>query len=277
LAAPLQQLAAQSGSDNLERVIQERYALTPRFPFNQGLIELEIGLFKMQASNPILKFMETLGRFSKFLPTGQISSFSGAVDISKAIYQGIEDLIGAGSGQLELGYQTTLSDPIDKVGYFAVILAEEQELDKTNLYVQENRLRVGGPPQPNSQPLRGYSYMLFQLERYSQQDWEDLISIKDLVYQAQDEVFNGNYSQVKTFILPKLRAIVFSSPDIARNDRRGMIVKIETHLREIGLQAASTPKLSFYEIMQRPLPEKIDPQLEAELAILEKNSGVDSV
>ncbi len=98
LAEPgyLRELAA----DNLDRVIQCNYPLTPLFPFNEGLVELQAGLFTLAASEPIGKFIKTMGRFSALLP---VPEFSSVLKIAEPVYRGIEDLIGIGNSQLELG------------------------------------------------------------------------------------------------------------------------------------------------------------------------------
>jgi hypothetical protein len=120
----------------------------------------------------------------------------------------------------------------------------------------------------DGKPLEGYSYMLFRIEKRPAQDWESLTQIKELVYQAQDAVFNGEYSKVKAFLLPTIKATIFRSPDLIKADRRNMVLKIYAHLREIGLQGVTVQKRSLYSIMQRPLPA-VDAETEVELAALE--------
>jgi hypothetical protein len=62
---------------------------------------------------------------------------------------------------------------------------------------------------------------------------------------------------------------ILQSPDVAKADRRNMILKIGEELQELGLQSTKVPKRSLYSIMQRPLSQ-IDAVTEAELASLEK-------
>jgi hypothetical protein len=111
--------------------------------------------------------------------------------------------------------------------------------------------------------------MLFRIEKRPAQDWESLTQIKDLVYQAQDAVFNREYDKVKAFLLPAIEATIFRSPDLIKVDRPNMVLKIRDYLREIGLQGVTVQKRSLYSIMQRPLPA-VDAETEAELAALEQ-------
>lgn len=267
----LQQLAP----DNLDKVIIRHSALTPLFPFNGGLIELQAGLFSMEASDPINKFIQTMERFSQLLPVPEVST---VLKIVQPIYQGIEDLIGVGKSELELGYQDSFCPAGGggnndlKSGYFVAILAEENDLNPHNLCVVDGKLRGEDSPTQsftkNSKPLTGYSYILFRIEKQAEQDWESLTNIKELVNKAEDAVSNGKYEEVKNYLIPALRLAIFRSSDVAKADRKIMVAKIEDYLKEQGLQGKTKYKSSLYSIMQRPLPD-IDSQTEIELNALE--------
>ncbi|MDJ0688427.1 MAG: hypothetical protein QNJ41_07950 [Xenococcaceae cyanobacterium MO_188.B32] len=265
------------GVTNLDRVIQYNYSLTPLFPFNQGSIELYAGLFSMAASDPIGKFITTMERFSDLLPVPELST---VVNLADPVYRGIEDLLDIGDRRLELGYHQTFSGAGGRggntlrAGYFAAILAEENQLDREALCVIDDSLYLGKLgmskiSRQNCQPLKGYSYMLFRLEKRKAQDWESLTRIKELVYQAQDAASEGKYEVVKHTLIPAIRTAIYRSADVAKADRRPMILKIEESLREFGLQAAKVPARSLYAIMQRPLP-KVDEETEKELTTLER-------
>lgn len=110
--------------------------------------------------------------------------------------------------------------------------------------------------------------MLFRLEKRTEQDWESLKSIKELVDKAQDAAAYGKYEFVKQHLIPSIRTTILQSSDISKNDRKIMIRKIEAELKESGLQSVSSQRRSLYTIMQRPLPE-LDPETETELKALE--------
>ncbi|MBW4595514.1 MAG: hypothetical protein KME46_22065 [Brasilonema angustatum HA4187-MV1] len=265
------------GTDNLDKVIQYNYPLTPLFPFNQGLVELQAGLFSMAASDSIDKFTKTMGRFSQLLPVPELSS---VIKLAEPVYRGIEDLLDIGERRLDLGYQQTFSDAsgggsnILQAGYFAVILAEEHQFNDDTLCIVNDSLQVSSPGTTkmfvrDRKPLEGYSYMLFRLEKRTAQDWESLTSLKELVDQAQNAIYANKYEAVKTFLLPAIKMAIYRSPDVVKSDRKSMVLKIEDFFQELGLQATSVQKRSLYSIMQRPLP-LVDAQKEAELAALEK-------
>ena len=69
--------------------------------------------------------------------------------------------------------------------------------------------------------------------------------------------------------MPAIKIAIFRSPDVAKADRKPMVLKIGAFLQELGLQATNVPKRSLYSIMQRSLPV-VDAETEAEFATLEK-------
>ncbi|BAZ54210.1 hypothetical protein NIES4103_68950 (plasmid) [Nostoc sp. NIES-4103] len=218
-----------------------------------------------------------MGRFAKLLPVPQLSS---VLNLAEPVYRGIEDLLDIGERRLELGYQQTFSDADGgssnflREGYFAVILAEEHEIDMENLCIVNDNLRLGSPGTTkvflrDSKPFKGFSYMLFRIEKRKQQDWESLTTIKQLVDTAHDAILAGQYDKVKQFVLPAIISEIYRSSDITKADRPQMIGKIKDFLQELGLQGAKVQKRSLYSIMQRPMPQ-IDAETEAELASLEK-------
>lgn len=265
------------GTGDVGTVIQSNYPITPLFPFNQGLVELQAGLFSMVSDDPVAKFIKIMGRFSELLPVPELSS---VVKLAQPIYQGIEELLDIGDRQLELVYQQAFTDAsggggnLLRAGYFAVILAEEHQFNSDTLCVVSDRLQVGSPGPTkmflrDRQPLTGYSYMLFRIEKKTQQDWESLTKIKELVYLAQDAVYAQKYEEVKATLIPAIRTSILRSPDIAKSDRQPMILKIEETLKEQSLQSPELQRRSLYSIMQRPLPA-IDAATKAELASLER-------
>jgi hypothetical protein len=276
--------------DNLDQIIQTNHPLTPLFPFNDGLVEIQAGLFSVSASDALEKLLLTLGRFSKLLPVPQLSS---VLDVAAPLYSGIEDLLGLGDNRFELGYQQTFSPGGGggsndlRSGYFAAILAEEKNpqnpdgLSVEKLCVVNDGLYTGATGSNGEflskkrQTLEGYSYMLFRLETRPDQQWESLANIKKLVDQALDLTVKGEHAQVKDVLLPAIKSEVFRSPDVARQDRKEMVQKIEATLKEWGLEglapggrAPGAPP-SLNAIMQRQLPS-LEPGQEAELQALEE-------
>jgi hypothetical protein len=266
--------------NNLDRVIQCNYAMTDLFPFNGGLVTLDARLLSMEASDVIKKFIKIMGRFSELLVVPELSSM---IKLAQPLYDGIEELTGSGHANLELGYRQSFEEAghgganFLRSGYFVAILAEESQINPEQLCVVNDSLRVGSPGQgtafvKDSKPLQGYSYMLFCLKQYSEQNWEKLSKINDLVNQAIDTTFKQDYEYVKRFLLPIIQQEIWTSQDIAKNDRTKMILRIKDELKQIGLESTTPRKRSLHSIMQKPLPE-IDQETEAELQVLTQMFG----
>lgn len=266
---------------NLDKIIQYNHPLTPLFPFNRGIVELQTGLFSMVANDQMDKFITTLGRFSQLLPVPQLSA---VLNVADPVYRGIEDLLEVGDGRLELGYRQTFDGAAGgsnylRPGYFVAILAEEQELVDSTLCVVNDSLRIGASGKAKEfvthyhRPLEGYSYMLFRLERRPSQDWESLTDIKELVYKAQEAVAKGDHEQANS-ILTAVEIAVFRSPDLTKSDKRQVVLKITEELHEWGLESTEglVSKPSLYAIMQRSMPS-VDAKTEAEFSTLEALFG----
>jgi hypothetical protein len=244
------------GAGNLDRVVSQRFPLTPLFPFTRDLVGIKAGVFGMQTNDPIQSAIETMGKFASLLPVPELSQ---VVKIAEELNSGIEKLFDVGAASLQLGYQDTFSarggggNNDLRPGYFAVILTPETSFADNRLRVIKDALYLlpegGGAPVP----LTGYNYMLFRLEKRTEQDWEALKSINELVQRAQDAVTKKQMGEAKE-ILTAIRIAIMRSPDVVKSDRKVMFDKIEAELKDLGLQGKQVQMRSLYEIMQRPMP-----------------------
>ncbi len=272
-------------SDNLDQIINCNHPLTGLFPFNRGDVEFQAGLFSMKTSDQIKKFVDTLGRFSKLLAIPELAKTANLVP---PVLQGISDLIDVGDSRMELGYHQTFSDAdggggnILRSGYFAAVLAEEADLDTAKLCVADDELRIGreGKNQEfltDHKPFEDSSYMLFRIQKKPEQDWEALTEVKSLVERIFNTLENGNGSReatatVKKELWPNLKRTVRQSPDIAKKDKRNMLLRIKAEILDWGLESTEKSAASLRQIMHRPLPEMM-PEMEAELDELETLYG----
>jgi len=277
LAGPtfLQQLTKK----NLDKIIQCNHPLTPLFPFNRDVVELQAGLFSVVSDDKIATFINTLGSFAKLLPVPELSA---VLNLAEPVYSGIADLFGIGSGRLELGYQQTFVGAGGgghhelRPGYFAALLTTGSKIAAEELCVVQGSLRLGERGQgkeflAHNRPLPDdCGYLLFRWEMRPFQDWESLSHIRELAYRAQEAMSHNNNKQAEE-ILEAIKIAVFRSPDVAKKDKQAMYLKIQQDLRDWGLQAArgEAPRPSLHAIMQRPLPP-VDPDTAADLRKLEE-------
>jgi hypothetical protein len=246
--------------ENLDKIIQVNRPLTPLFPFNRGVVDFQSALFSIDSSDPVAKFLSAMGKLSKLIPVPELSLVMGLVE---PIYSGIEDLIGAGKSKFELGYQRAfvgaeegaLGSNFLRQGYFAAILAEDQDFKDEHLRVEDDSLKLVNGATGVSQELAGYNYMLFRIEVRSQQDWESLSSIKALVERAESALESGKPGVAKDLLI-SIKVAIARSPDVTKGDRQGMFARISAHLSSLGLEGrlGTLAKRSLYEIMQQPSP-----------------------
>lgn len=257
--------------ENLDKIIQVNRPLTPLFPFNRGVVDFQAALFSIDSSDPVAKFLSAMGKLSKLIPVPELSSVMGLVE---PIYSGIEDLIGAGKSKFELGYQRAfvgaeegaLGSNFLRQGYFAAIVAEDEDFKNEHLRVNDDSLRLLANGKAGaSQELAGYNYMLFRIEVRSQQDWESLGSIKALVERAESALESGKAGVAKDLLI-SIKVAIARSPDVTKADREGMFARISAHLSNLGLEGrrGALAKRSLYEIMQQPSPS-LDEGMKKEL------------
>ena len=257
--------------DNYDRIIQLDHPLTPLFPFQHGLLEIQAGLFSLVAADWVNRFVNTLDRFSKMV---RIPELSSAVRFAAPVCAGIEDLLGIGDNRLEIGYQQTFTGTDGTgnrltPGYFVILRAEPNDVAKLDLGVREERLCVtdGKAGEAKPVPLAGLSYMLFKIEKQAQQNWEQLTQIKKL-FDAAVRAANGKTKALNS-VRENLRIAVATSPDIARAHRPQVWENIKAAIGEMTLHGAATTDGSFslYPVMQRNRP--ISPETVAEVAAVE--------
>jgi len=245
--------------DNLDKIIQVNRPLTPLFPFNRGVVDFQAALFSIDSSDPVAKFLSAMGRLSKLIPVPELSSVIGMVE---PIYSGIDELIGAGKSNFEMGYQRAFVGADDgaigsnflRQGYFAAIMAQDDDFKDEHLRVVRESVKLlpNGQASP-AQQLAGYNYMLFRIEVRSQQDWESLSSIKTLVERAESALENGKIGTAKDLLI-SIKIAIARSPDVTKRDREAMFSRIREHLETLGLEGSrgTVAKRSLYEIMQQP-------------------------
>ena len=256
--------------DNLDKIIQVNRPLTPLFPFNRGVLDFQSALFSIDSSDPVAKFLGAMGRLSKLIPVPELSSVMSLVE---PIYSGIEDLIGAGKSNFEIGYQRAFVGANEggigggflRQGYFAAILAEDADFDDAHLRVVNDSLKILVNGRDNPAQLAGYNYMLFRIEVRSQQDWESLSGIKSLVERAESAIENGKFETAKD-LLVSIKVAVARSPDVTKSDREAMFGRVREHLRSLGLEGrrGTVAKRSLFEIMQQPSPV-LDQEMKSEM------------
>ncbi len=240
---------------NLERVIQLNHPLTSLVPFNGGDIDIIAGLLAMQGANYLNRFINVLTNFSKLLIVPQLSS---TLSVAAPLVQGVEELLGVNNGALHLGFHQLFSKGGGNLqpGYTAVILAEENKINRNRLWVVDGQLRQGNSLDDN-QPFSGYTYMLLKIEsQEGRDDWESLSSIQQPFNNAIDALIKGKSQEAQSYLRQAI-ATALQSPDLTLGHRYVAARRLKERFDEIhdlGLGAAQPELSNLQLVMQGALP-----------------------
>lgn len=243
---------------NLDRVIQMNHPLTSLMPFNGGDVELSVGLFALKGEDYLDNLLKVVGDFAQKLTLPQVSA---ALNVAGPLAHGVEELLGARDKTLHLGFHqlfTSGGDGLSNLqsGYFAIILAEEGDIDPQRLWVADGRLRIG-PGLDQSRPLSGYTYMLFRIEcQKDRNDWLKLNSISEPFTMAVDALMDGK-REVSEWMLSRAFKAVLNSPDLTVGHRSSAARQLKAKYKMIsnlGLGATQPDLTNLQQIMDEAMP-----------------------
>jgi hypothetical protein len=246
------------GQSKLDQAVLLNYPMTGLMPFNGGVVEMNAGLLAMQGDQPVKRFLGVLGQFSGLLAVPQLSA---AMSIAKPIADGIEQLVTASIGGLHLGlHQAFSASGADagttfRPGYLAVVLGAKAQLlqGSQELWVDAGRL-CRGSALSNIEPLTGYDYMLFRIERRTDRDdWDELASIREPFEKALEALADGESERADAQLKAALVATL-QSHDLTRADRRRVAEAVKDRYDEacdLGLGAAPDRPFSLTETLGR--------------------------
>ena len=244
--------------NNLDRVIQINNPLTGLIPFNGGDVELSAGLFALKGEDYLDDLLKVLGDFAQKLTLPQISA---ALDIAGPLAHGVEELLGARDKTLHLGFHQLFNSGSGgssnlKAGYFAVILGEERDIYKEQLWVVDDRLRIGAG-MDDSRPLSGYAYMLFRIECHEERDdWQELDSIREPFAMAVEALMNQQ-PEVSSWLLRRAYTAVLNASDLTLGHRIAAAYQLKERYRKIsnlGLGAVQPELTNLQLIMDEAMP-----------------------
>ena len=258
---------------DLSQRVALNYPLTTSMPFNGGEVEIEAGLLAMQGSNDLKSLLKVMGDFSTLLAAPQLSA---ALAVAGPLASGLQDLLSGGNGRLELGLHQSFSNLGGqselRPGYLAVLLATEQQIDRNQLWVKEDRLH-SGPNLQGSKMLTGVTHMLLRLEGFAERDdWASLESISVPFDKARDVLARNGFQENEEY-LTQFRAAqsaAVTSPDLTRADQVRVAKAIKDALDELkGLGAVPAEKADLGDAVRR-FGLSPDEALASRAAILEE-------
>jgi hypothetical protein len=242
---------AQPPEGQLSEGIFVNYRLSELLPYNGGVVEVDAGLMALKGANHLAPAIKILQSFSGLIA----APLAPVLPIAEKVAAGVQELMDATNGQVHLSLHDTFTadgggGTTMRPGYFAVVLASEDDVKASQLSVRDSRLyrAVNGG---QAKPLTGYDYLLFYLEgRIERDDWR-LKNIQEPLEGAVAAYATGEQEKGDTLRKVALLA-AFTSPDLTVADRKRVALAIKQELDEaksLGLGATGGEPRELKEVM----------------------------
>lgn len=205
------------------------FPVTDLLPYRGGIVEIEAALLGMKGSNSLDAAIKVLESFSGLVGAPLVQT----LDVAGKVADGIDQLLGSTNGQIHLGYHNGYASEgggdavsVLKEGHVAVILATVDDVAPNRLSIVNNRLLY------DAEPLTGYDYMLFSIERRQERDDWRLTTISEHLNKAIEAIVMGRDDEARAY---RQAAIVsaFQSDDLSVIDRRRVVKAIKDELNEV--------------------------------------------
>lgn len=220
-------------------------------PYLGHTVDIEIGLLSIAADNMAKPFVQLLSEISN---AAGVSVINHAIPFAAPIESGIKLLTGAQTApSLEIG----LSKSYDEIytGYYAVIAAPEGTLKVSELTVGQDFSLMR-----NGKNLVEYPYFIFEISGSRQRDdWFNIEYINTAYEKLNDALKKPDVPEAQE-LLTNLRLLLYTSPDILRQDAAEIYKQLENDTneiiaiikgpktRDVSLGRSELKKLSDYNI-----------------------------
>jgi hypothetical protein len=218
-------------------VVARNFQLTPLLPYRGGAVEILCGLFGMQGEDYLGKVIKVLSDFSSLLAVPQLSQ---ALTVAGPLTAGVQDLFGAADGRMHLGHHDQWVSVIDpdhpadnafRSGYVAILRAEEGEVDRGALRVEDQQLRV--VRNGDSSPYTERDHMLIHVEaRTERPDLARLSTFWKPFKESIEALGDGEDEKAKALIRQAI-ATARTSDDLTDADRS----RVTQRLKDLYLEA----------------------------------------
>ncbi len=198
--------------NDLSKGIMLNYPVTGQIPWNGGTLEIYSGLVSLHGPDKLKAAVDVLASFSS-LVTGPIAQ---AVTVAGKIATSAQGLVTGNGGNVVFTYHQTYTDnpagnPL-RPGYFAAILATQDDLKSCHFTVVNDQLKSNG------KDFTGHHFLLFRIDGVKERkDWR----LKEV--QANIEKAHLAYIRKKLEegdgYKGAAQAAVYESPDLSEWDK----------------------------------------------------------
>jgi len=203
---------------DMARGIDLNNTVTGLIPYNGGTLEIDCGLLALQLKDYLDASIKMLGSFSDLVaaPVSQALTIAGKVATS------VQDLFVGSDGKVYMNFGQTYSEgnPL-RSGYYAAILASEDQLRGKNLSVEKDQLLADG------KAFTGFDYLLFRIDAVKERpDWR-MKEIQKNINAAKKAYLRRRDDEGDEYRAAALVA-VYDSPDLSEVDR----ARVEQAIRD---------------------------------------------
>ncbi len=213
-------------ASGLDRVIQLNQRLLGPVAYAGGDLSIEVGLFSVASSNLAAPYLQLLENLSK---AAGVSYASVALPFAGPILEGMK-LLTNSEKEVALEVGLSMTQPVPKLGYFAIVKAPKHRLDASNLRLDPSdfRLLLDGAP------LRDYPYMIIEVSAERKRaDWFAIPEIAEAYRRVQDEYRAGREQGVAE-ALTVFRRVALTCNDLQEADARSLIDKVTAKFSDLG-------------------------------------------
>ena len=197
--------------------------VTPLIPYQGGPVTMTVVFSAVQKSNMVdtfLKVVEGLAKAaSPVAPTLAISTY---LEVADHVMDGVQELMGLSATETRFAFQRTINPQINqdlKPTYVALIDADEQTINKSDLAVVERRLqRKSGK---TGESYRENDFVLLQVAQGVKRTDERLLSFYPLYETTRDlaaVAATGSAWDDAKANFNTLKLALLNSPDLTRPD-----------------------------------------------------------
>ncbi len=197
-------------------------------PYFGGDIGLFIGLFRAEANDWSMAFLQLVGDLVDTLDVSRTSSY---LNLASPLTKGIKSLLGMRDIEMRVGMETTLTPSkteMFKSGYFVLMNAPEESLNKP-LWVRDGAL-FKGTDSMQLERIKDADYCLCELVcTTSRNDYEQLpfhsiwIEIEKLIWSEFSQTERDKAITRARMRFPELAQAIVGSPDLTRTQKRQLI------------------------------------------------------
>ena len=208
---------------------RQNYPLTTLLPYAGGVVELEAGLSEIQGHNAVAAAIGALQDVSSLIGP----PISQALAVADKVAAGVQGLLQSGEAGIVLGIHDAFTAPKPggggagglQEGHLICIGTPPGTVAAADLAV------VGGRLQHRGQPLEGYDYLVFHIERCADRDDWRFADLEALIDRAKDAILAHDTEAFGAFKSAAL-ASVLKSRDLTRSDRTRLALTVKEELDE---------------------------------------------